>query len=114
MIIWKMSLVLGHWDLPEWLFKAYGCRIYSIDCRICGETTIIDEMQHIAVLLTTNRFAMYAFIKDCCKISRRVFYVFLKAFPRYGAPYDIGVEFFCCKSHDKDPSTLIKSATQGK
>ena len=42
------------------------------------------------------------------------FYVFLKAFPRYGASYDIGVEFFCCKSHDKDPSTLIKSATQGK
>ena len=42
------------------------------------------------------------------------FLCFLKAFPRHGAPYDIGVEFFCCKSHDKDPSTLIKSATQGK
>ena len=34
-------------------------RIYKVDCRICGETTVINETQyvHIAVIpTTTNKF----------------------------------------------------------
>ena len=37
-----------------WLLTLDRCIIYNVDCRICGETAIINKRQGIAVIPTTN------------------------------------------------------------
>lgn len=63
-----MTFNCSDYNLALWL-TIVGCRIYNVDCRICGETTISNETCHTPVAPTTNNFqCTYSeLVKGCMK-----------------------------------------------
>ena len=54
----KIGWVTGAARLPT----MDRCRIYHVDHRVCGETNVINDTRHIAVIPTNNIFAVYTTI----------------------------------------------------